>query len=140
MTPTNQHAHTSPTTVSDATARLLAPLKAAAAATLKLGDKKPSSTQSKPRKTGPVHRIVHADCLDALAKIPDRSIDFICADFPYNISGKGGLTLRNDRIVKADFGEWDKFPTEEAYLDFVFKVCAEYRRILKPNASMVLFF
>ncbi len=87
-----------------------------------------------------MHRIVHADCLAALTKIPDRSIDFICADFPYNISGKGGLTLRNDKIVKADFGDWDKFPTEEAYLDFVFKVCAEYRRILKPNASMVLFF
>ena len=75
-----------------------------------------------------------------MAKIPDRSIDFICADFPYNISGKGGLTMRQDRIVMADFGEWDKFPSEEVYLDFVFKVCTEYRRILKPNASMVLFF
>jgi len=141
MTTTNQQAHTSPTSsISPATSAILAPLKAAATATLKLGDKKPIPTQAKPRKTGPVHRIVHADCLDALAKIPDRTIDFICADFPYNISGKGGLTLRNDRIVKADFGDWDKFPTEEAYLDFVFKVCAEYRRILKPNASMVLFF
>lgn len=43
-------------------------------------------------------------------------------------------------MVRADFGEWDKFVTEEAYLDFVFKVCTEYRRILKPNTSMVLFF
>ena len=75
-----------------------------------------------------------------MAKIPDRSIDFICADFPYNISGKGGLTMRNDQIIKADFGEWDKFPSEEAYFEFVFKVCDQYRRILKPNASMVLFF
>lgn len=38
-----------------------------------------------------------------MAKIPDRSIDFICADFPYNISGKGGLTMRHDLVVKADF-------------------------------------
>lgn len=96
MTTTIQPAHTSSTTVSDATDRILAPLKAATAATLRLGEKKP-------RKSGPVHRIVHADCLEALTKIPDRSIDFICADFPYNISGKGGLTLRNDKIVKADF-------------------------------------
>jgi modification methylase len=87
-----------------------------------------------------MHRIVHGECLAMMAKIPDQSIDFICADFPYNISGKGGLTMRNDQIVSADFGEWDKFPSEEAYLDFVFAVCAEYRRILKPNASMVLFF
>ena len=87
-----------------------------------------------------MHRIVQGECLAMMAKIPDASIDFICADFPYNISGKGGLTMRGDQIVSADFGEWDKFPSEEAYLDFVFAVCTEYRRILKPNASMVLFF
>ena len=70
-----------------------------------------------------MHRIIQGECLEMMAKIPDRSIDFICADFPYNISGKGGLTMRNDQIVKADFGEWDKFPSEEAYFEFVFKVC-----------------
>ena len=116
---------------------------AAAAQTMRLGDKKPalaSTPAPKKRPTGPIHRIVQGECLEMMAKIPDRSIDFICADFPYNISGKGGLTMRHDQIVKADFGEWDKFPSEEAYSDFVFKVCAEYRRILKPNASMVLFF
>lgn len=75
-----------------------------------------------------------------MAKIPDAAIDFICADFPYNISGKGGLTMNGSHLVKADFGEWDKFVSEDAYLDFVFNVCTEYRRILKPNASMVLFF
>ena len=75
-----------------------------------------------------------------LPKIPSASIDFICADLPYNISGKGGLTMKGNKLVKADFGEWDKFPSEQAYLDFVFTVCAEYRRVLKPNASMVLFF
>lgn len=43
-------------------------------------------------------------------------------------------------MVKADFGEWDKFDSPTAYLDFVFEVCDEYKRILKPNASLVLFF
>jgi DNA modification methylase len=42
--------------------------------------------------------------------------------------------------VKADFGEWDKWDDQNDYLDFVFQVCKEYQRILKPNASMVLFF
>lgn len=98
------------------------------------------ASKAKPRPKKPAHRIVHGDCLDMLPKIPDATIDFICADFPYNISGKGGLTMKGNKLVKADFGDWDKFPSEEAYLDFVFKVCAEYRRILKPNASMVLFF
>ena len=40
-----------------------------------------------------MHRIVQGECLEMMAKIPDHSIDFICADFPYNISGKGGLTM-----------------------------------------------
>ena len=75
-----------------------------------------------------------------MKKIPDQAIHFISADLPYNISGKGGLTMRGNAIVKADFGDWDKFPSDQAYLDFVFQVCAEYRRILKPNASLMLFF
>ncbi len=133
---------TSATAIRSTTARILEPLKAAALQTAKLGRKSPTQTASSPAPVqhAPLHRIIQGECLEMMAKIPDAAIDFICADFPYNISGKGGLTMRHDKIVKADFGEWDKFPTEEAYLDFVFAVCAEYRRILKPNASMVLFF
>lgn len=35
-----------------------------------------------------IHKIVHDDCLEAMRKIPDNYIDFICSDFPYNISNK----------------------------------------------------
>ena len=140
-------AQTSTTSISARTAQILAPVKTATAQTMGLADRKTAAQAAlaavpaaKKRPAGPIHRIVHGECLDMMAKIPDASIDFICADFPYNISGKGGLTMRYDQIVKADFGEWDKFPSEKAYLDFVFAVCTEYRRILKPNASMVLFF
>ena len=131
------------TTTSAQTAYILAPLMAAAAQTMRLGDNMPAPAATpapKKRPTGPIHRIVQGECLEMMAKIPDRSIDFICADFPYNISGKGGLTMSGSHLVKADFGDWDKFPSEEAYLAFVFSVCDEYRRILKPNASLVLFF
>ena len=87
-----------------------------------------------------VHKIIQGDCLDTMRKMPDNYIDFICADFPYNISNNPGLTMRWDKIVKADFGEWDKWDHPDQYLDFVFQVCEEYKRILKPNGSMVLFF
>lgn len=40
------------------------------------------------------HSIIHGNCLEKLQTIPDQSVDFICADFPYNISGKPGLTMR----------------------------------------------
>lgn len=75
-----------------------------------------------------------------MAKIKANFVDFICADFPYNISNNHGLTKKNSVVVKADFGEWDKFETPAIYFDFVFRVCEEYKRILKPNGSMVLFF
>lgn len=89
--------------ISHATAAILEPLKTAALQTARLGDKKPAAITPKKRATGPVHRIIQGECLEMMAKIPDHSIDFICADFPYNISGKGGLTMRRDQIVKADF-------------------------------------
>jgi DNA modification methylase len=75
-----------------------------------------------------------------LASIPENVIDFICADFPYNISNKPGLTKRGGEVVAADFGEWDKFESPAIYFDFVFRVIDEYKRIVKPKASMVLFF
>lgn len=86
------------------------------------------------------HKIILGDCLNVMKKIPDNSIDFICSDFPYNISNNPWLTMRWNKIVKADFGDWDKWESPERYVQFVLDVCAEYKRILKPNASMVLFF
>lgn len=87
-----------------------------------------------------IHKIVQWDCLDLMKKLQDNSIDFICSDFPYNISNKWWLTARWNKIVKADFWEWDKWDTDDEYLRFVFDVCKEYQRILKPNGSLVLFF
>ena len=146
--PAKTTAQTSSLTVSAQTAHILEPLKTAALQTASLGENRRSTQQpassaqptAKKRPTGPIHRIIQGEALEMMAKIPDQSIDFICADFPYNISGKGGLTMSGSNLVAADFGEWDKFPSEDAYIEFVFKVSTEYRRILKPNASMVLFF
>lgn len=54
------------------------------------------------------HRVVFGDAIDALATIPNRSIDLIFADPPYNI-GK-------------DFnGRKDKWATDEDYLRWCYK-------------------
>lgn len=37
-------------------------------------------------KTTATHKIVKGDCLEVMKKIPDNCVDFICSDFPYNIS------------------------------------------------------
>jgi len=87
-----------------------------------------------------IHKIVQGDCLEVMKKMKDNSIDFICSDFPYNISNNPWLTMRWNKVVKADFWEWDKWDSMRDYFDFVFNVCEEYRRVLKPNWSLVLFF
>lgn len=87
-----------------------------------------------------IHKIVQGDCLEKMKLIPDNFIDFICADFPYNISNNPWLTMRGNKVVRADFWEWDKWDNQEDYLKFVFDVCTEYKRILKPRWSLVLFF
>lgn len=87
-----------------------------------------------------VHRIVQGDCLEKMKAIPDNYIDFICSDFPYNISNNPWLTMRGNKVVKADFWERDKWDKQEDYLKFVFDICKEYKRILKPRWSLVLFF
>lgn len=87
-----------------------------------------------------VHKIIQWDCIEVMKKLPDNSIDFICSDFPYNISSNPWLTMRWNKIVKADFWEWDKWDSQDEYIEFVFEVCNEYKRVLKPNASLILFF
>jgi len=33
-----------------------------------------------------IHKVIQGDCLEVMKRLKDNSIDFICSDFPYNIS------------------------------------------------------
>jgi len=68
-------------------------------------------------------RIVVGDCLEALRRMPDCSVDLIHTSPPYNI----------DKAYKGDHG--DKKGVER-YLDFLTFVIREMKRVLKPNASL----
>jgi len=60
--------------------------------------------------------IYNEDCLKGLSKIPDKSIDLIVIDPPYNIG----------------IDEWDTIPN---YLEFMENVIIELKRVLKNNGS-----
>ncbi|MDI9312317.1 MAG: adenine-specific DNA-methyltransferase [Limnohabitans sp.] len=68
------------------------------------------------------HKIIYADALEALKKLPDNSVDLIFADPPYNI-GKNF----NGKIEK-----WD---TEESYLEWCYEWLDLCIQKLKPNGS-----
>lgn len=63
------------------------------------------------------------DCLEVMKDIPDKSINLVLIDPPYNI-GKD---------------KWDKWKTVEDYVKFMGKVFLEIQRILKDNGSFYFF-
>ena len=67
-----------------------------------------------------LNEIIHGDCLQVMKEIPDKSIDLIVTDPPYNI-GKA---------------EWDKI---DNYVEWMGTVFLECQRVLKDNGSFYWF-
>ena len=88
------------------------------------------------RKELPLDRILMDDCVAAMASLPDKSIDLIFADPPYNLQLGGDLHRPDGSQVDAVDDEWDKFATFQAYDDFTRAWLSEARRVLKPNGSI----
>jgi site-specific DNA-methyltransferase (adenine-specific) len=68
----------------------------------------------------PVNQIICGDCLEVMRELPEKSINLIVADPPYNI-GKA---------------KWDKIKN---YIDWMGAVFLECQRVLKDNGSFYWF-
>ena len=69
------------------------------------------------------YQLYLGDCLIKLKDIPDKSIDLVLIDPPYNIK-------------KA---KWDTWKTVEEYVNFMGQVFLECQRVLKDNGSFYFF-
>ncbi len=49
-----------------------------------------------------INQIIHADCMDILRQLPDKSIDLVLTDFPYNEVNRPSNGLRNLDMGCAD--------------------------------------
>lgn len=85
--------------------------------------------------------LLQGDCLELMKQVPDKSVDLILIDPPYEISRptnfqSGEETGRDtDRFrISMDFGEWDK---NFSGLETVVK---EGYRVLKPGGTMICFY
>lgn len=74
-------------------------------------------------------------CLDVLPSLPERSVDVIFADPPYNLSN-GGITCHAGRMVSVDKGEWDKSKGTEADHAFTTEWLKACRRVLKNDGTI----
>lgn len=73
------------------------------------------------RMTFQLDHIYNENCLQGMKRIPDRSIDLILCDLPYGVLNRGNAEAA-----------WDcPLPMDQLW--------AEYLRIAKPNAAIILF-
>ena len=84
------------------------------------------------------NRILVGDCLDELRRIPDRSVDLVFADPPYNLQLSTELLRPNNTRVDGVDDAWDKFGSFEEYDRFTRAWLAECRRVLKPDGALWL--
>jgi modification methylase len=84
----------------------------------------------------PLGEIIQGDCVAAMARLPDASIDMIFADPPYNLQLGGDLFRPEGGRVDAVDDDWDKFDTFASYDAFTRAWLAEARRILKPDGTL----
>ncbi len=84
----------------------------------------------------PVDTIINGECLEELAKLPDRSVDLVFADPPYNLQLGGDLLRPDNSKVDAVDDHWDQFASFEAYDTFTKAWLKECRRILKDDGAL----
>ncbi|MFN3584096.1 site-specific DNA-methyltransferase [Phenylobacterium sp.] len=84
----------------------------------------------------PVDTIIQGDCLEELAKLPDRSVDLVFADPPYNLQLGGDLLRPDNSKVDAVDDHWDQFESFEAYDAFTRAWLKECRRVLKDDGAI----
>src|SRR3712207_6526290 len=80
--------------------------------------------------------IYHGDCREVLAALPERSVDLIFADPPYNLQLKGELWRPNMTKVDAVDDAWDQFDDFAAYDRFTCAWLLGCRRVLKDTGTL----
>ena len=77
------------------------------------------------RKELPLDTILEGDCIDQMARLPDKSVDMIFADPPYNLQLGGDLFRPEGGKVDACDDDWDKSDSLAVYDDFTREWLAE---------------
>lgn len=91
----------------------------------------------KANETGlPVDRVLCGDNVEILRSLPDRSVDLIFADPPYNLQLQKELWRPNMTRVDAVDDKWDQFEDFQAYDDYTKEWLSACRRVLKDTGTI----
>lgn len=84
-----------------------------------------------------INKVINEDCFNILKLIPDKSIDLILTDPPYNLRWKQQIELHGRKAFYHNYKElkeWDKIDKE-----FYIKIFKEFDRIVKDTGSVIIF-
>lgn len=78
------------------------------------------------------HRVYKGDCLDILHTLPDKCVDLVVTDPPYEISTDGGGTVNSIKKFNKSLKQLDEADLTKGY--DIETVCTELMRVMKePN-------
>jgi modification methylase len=84
----------------------------------------------------PVDQILLGDCVEVLGRLPERSVDLIFADPPYNLQLRQELWRPNMTRVDGVGDAWDRFDDFAAYDRFTRAWLDGCRRVLKDTGAI----
>jgi modification methylase len=84
----------------------------------------------------PTNEILMGECAEIMRTLPEKSIDCIFADPPYNLQLQGELHRPNNSKVDAVDNDWDQFDSLKAYDSFTKDWLSEAHRLLKPDGTI----
>ena len=82
------------------------------------------------------NKIIHGNSLEKLKAIPDKSVDLIFADPPYNLQLKDTLYRPDQTTVEAVTNDWDHFENYSIYDKFSSAWLSECKRILRDGGAL----
>jgi modification methylase len=88
------------------------------------------------RRKLPLNQIIWGDCVEVLNSLPEKSVDLIFADPPYNLQLQQELWRPNMTKVNAVDDDWDRFGSFTDYDRFTRDWLRGCRRVLKDTAAI----
>jgi site-specific DNA-methyltransferase (adenine-specific) len=84
----------------------------------------------------PLDQVLHGDCVEILASLPERSVDLVFADPPYNLQLQQELRRPNMTRVDGVEDAWDRFGSFAEYDAFTRAWLQACRRVLKDTGTL----
>ncbi len=83
-----------------------------------------------------LNKIILGNNVEILSQLPEKSVDLIFADPPYNLQLKNELYRPNQTKVNGVDDSWDKFDSMKEYDEFTKQWLSACRRVLKDDGTI----